>query len=80
MNQELIQVFIISKLAELKQIPVEEIDVHCSVFQMGLDSSEAIVLTGDIEDRFGILLDPAVIWDHSTVSQLADFLASNYIL
>jgi acyl carrier protein len=72
-----IQKFIIAKLAELKQLPEEDIDVHCSVFQLGLDSSGALALTGYLEDWLGVLLDPTIFWEYSTISQLADHLGTS---
>lgn len=76
MESSVIQQFILSKLAALQQLPEEDIDIHGSMFQMGLDSSGALALTGELEDWLGVLLDPAILWEYSTISQLADHLAT----
>ncbi|MFE4637524.1 acyltransferase domain-containing protein [Streptomyces sp. NPDC056773] len=43
--------------------------------EWGLDSVGLLGLYGDIEERFGPLLEPADIWAHPTIQGLARFLA-----
>ncbi|GAB2593908.1 acyl carrier protein [Streptomyces capparidis] len=44
--------------------------------EYGLDSVAAIGLTGEIEDEFGIVLEPTAAWDHPTVAGLAALLTT----
>ncbi|WP_406353334.1 acyltransferase domain-containing protein [Streptomyces sp. NBC_01635] len=44
----------------------------------GLDSVALLGLFGDIEEEFGSLLDPADIWAHPTVRDLARYLAMRH--
>lgn len=38
---------------------------------LGLDSVYALALCGDIEDEFGIEVEPTIAWDHPTIKELA---------
>lgn len=48
-----------------------EIDPAISLADYGMDSYYAVTLTGDIEDKFGLVVDPAVIWENPTIDALA---------
>ncbi|GEM46879.1 acyl carrier protein [Deinococcus cellulosilyticus] len=48
----------------------QDLDPETPLAMYGLDSVYALTLTGDIEDRFGILVDPTVMWDHPTLNAL----------
>ncbi|MEU4574811.1 acyl carrier protein [Nonomuraea sp. NPDC023979] len=52
----------------------EEIDPDVKFVEVGLDSVFAMSLSGDIEDEFGLVVEPTVAWDHPTVNALADYL------
>ena len=39
--------------------------------ELGLDSVYALTLCGDIEDEFGLDVDPTIVWDHPTIRDLA---------
>ena len=41
---------------------------------IGLDSVYALTLCGDIEDEYGIEIDPELMWDHSSIRSLAGAL------
>lgn len=43
--------------------------------ECGLDSVYALMLCGEVEDHFGLVIEPQVAWDHPTVSALAGYLA-----
>ncbi|MEW2418689.1 acyl carrier protein [Streptomyces sp. NPDC046866] len=58
----------------LDRLP-ETIDPHVPLAEYGMDSVCALSLCGDIEDVFGLPLDPQLAWDHPTVAALAGQLA-----
>ena len=39
--------------------------------ELGLDSVYALTLCGDIEDAYGIEVDPLIVWDYPTIRELA---------
>lgn len=41
-----------------------------------MDSVCALSLCGDIEDDFGIVVEPSLVWDHPTVAHLTAHLTS----
>jgi acyl carrier protein len=43
---------------------------------LGLDSVFALTLCGDVEDEFGVDVDPTIAWDHPTLGALAAELAA----
>jgi acyl carrier protein len=48
-----IQAWLIVQLAELLDVPPEEIDVRQPFRDYGLDSAEGVILAGDLEDWHG---------------------------
>ena len=41
---------------------------------LGFTSLYALTLCGDIEDTFGLVVEPKIVWDHPTIRELADAL------
>jgi acyl carrier protein len=54
-----------------------EIDVDRSLAGYGFDSVFALSLCGEIEDEYGLEVDPTLAWDFPTVRGIADRLASD---
>ena len=46
-----------------------------SFAEQGLDSVASLSLYGDLEEEFGLLIDPTDIWSHPTVRELSRYLA-----
>ncbi|MEU0073364.1 acyl carrier protein [Streptomyces sp. NPDC006332] len=42
---------------------------------LGFTSVYALTLCGEIEDTFGLVVEPKIVWDHPTIRELADALA-----
>ncbi|ATL86830.1 acyl carrier protein [Streptomyces samsunensis] len=61
------------KVAALLGNPAETVDRAAPMGEYGLDSIAGLTLATAIEDRLGIEVDPAVVWDHPSVDQLAAF-------
>ncbi|MDO0931745.1 acyl carrier protein [Streptomyces sp. NPDC051954] len=59
--------------AYLRRDPAE-IDPTVPLAEYGLDSVAALSLCGDVEDHFGIPVDPTAAWDFPTVRALAGHL------
>lgn len=74
-NQD-IQNWIVSYLADLLEMEPDEIETDIPFDSYGLDSSSAIVMTGDLEDWLGTQVDPTFIYDYPTVSALAQHLGA----
>ena len=70
-----IQDWLISYLLKLPEIEPDKVEVDIPFDQLGLDSSEAVVLTGDLADWLGLQLDPDLLFDYPTTETLAQHLA-----
>lgn len=59
--------------AEWVGLPVEKIEPSASFVELGLQSADAVFLCGEIEERFGIQVDPILAFEQDSV---AAFIAS----
>ena len=74
---EAIQGWLIDRLAEILEIEPNQIDVGQDFEEYGLESAEAINLSGDLEDYLGCRLPPTLLWEYQNIQALAQYLASN---
>ncbi len=72
---ETIQGWLIDKLAEVLEVEPNQIDVGQDFEEYGLESVEAINLSGDLEDYLGCRLPPTLLWDYQNIEALAQYLA-----
>lgn len=75
-NTSEIQAWIISYIAKLLELDLEQIEPTISFDLYGLDSSEAYALTGDLEDWLGREIKPTATYDYPTAKALAEYLSS----
>lgn len=71
-----IQEWIVAYLADLLEIKPEDVDVTIPFDRYGLDSSAAVVLTGDLENWLGTEIEPTLLYDYPTVEALVEHLSS----
>ncbi|MGV2829407.1 acyl carrier protein [Myxosarcina sp. GI1(2024)] len=72
-----VQDWIVFHLAELLEVNPNEIDVTTPFGRYGLDSSEAIGMTGELEDWLGKELHPTLLYDYPTIEKLAEYVVSS---
>lgn len=75
-KEERIVVWLREYIADILGMPVEKIDVDASFQQLGLDSSAAVGMTGDLADWLGVEIDSAAAYDYPTIGALAGTLAA----
>jgi acyl carrier protein len=63
------------RVAAYLERDVRDLDPDARFTDLGLDSVYSLTLCGDIEDRYGLMVEPTVAWDHPTVTLLAGHLA-----
>ncbi|MCC0176937.1 aminotransferase class I/II-fold pyridoxal phosphate-dependent enzyme [Waterburya agarophytonicola K14] len=73
---EEIQGWLIDKLAEVLELEPNQIDVRQDFEEYGLESAEAINLSGDLEDYLGCRLPPTLLWDYQNIEALAQYLGT----
>lgn len=63
--------FLRTRLAEVTQQDASSITEASVLIDLGLQSIDAVLLCGEVEDRFDIELDPAIIFEHDTLGGFA---------
>lgn len=79
-TEEEIQAWLIAHIALYLKVPPDEIDICESFAYYGLDSSVAIVTTGELMDWLGCELEPTLFWEYPNIETLAQYLAKEYRL
>ena len=74
-STEAIQNWLIDRLARSLKIDPHEIDIQKDFSEYGLDSVEAINLSGELESFLGCRLSPTLLWDYQNIQVLAQYLA-----
>ncbi|HEY9825556.1 MAG TPA: type I polyketide synthase, partial [Stenomitos sp.] len=73
--EEQIQQWLIEKVAELLSLPTHQINVQEPLADYGLSSLAAVRLSGELQDWLEIPLDPTLLYDYSSISDLTQELA-----
>lgn len=73
---EEIQNWLISRLAELMRVSPDEVDVHEPFANFGLNSIDAVSLSGDLEDFLRRPLPATLLWDFPTIEILSRHLST----
>lgn len=76
-DAEAIQVWLKTQLAERLGLNSDEVDIDEDFSNYGLNSIEAVNLSGDLENRLGRRLPPTLLWDYPTIRAIADYLAQD---
>jgi acyl carrier protein len=75
MTSEQLESWLIEQLSRQLKCSPGEIDPVRRLEEYGLDSLEAISLTGEIEVLIGRPVDPTILWDHPTIRAVARHLS-----
>jgi len=68
--------WIINKISLIYKIPSDHIDVDKNLSDYGLDSINAIAITGELEELFEIELPSALLWNCNTISKIAEYISA----
>ncbi|MFJ8147800.1 acyl carrier protein [Streptomyces sp. NPDC096048] len=66
--------WLVERIAFYLECSTEEIDEDAPLVDIGLDSVYSLTLCGDVEDRFGLAVEPTMAWDHPTVGAITAHL------
>ncbi len=69
------QDWLIEKIAHRMGVTMGEISPEVYFDDLDLDSTEAVILAGELENRLGFELSPTTLWYHPTVKDLAVYIA-----
>jgi acyl carrier protein len=68
--------WLIDRITFYDQVDPATITVDAPLAELGLDSIYVLTLCGDIEDAYGVAIDPTFFADYQTLGDLADGLAA----
>ena len=71
-----IREWMIGYVGKVLAVPAENFPTGATFDSYGLDSVEAVVMAGVMEEEFGIQIDPIELFDHPSVDQFAAALAA----
>lgn len=75
-DEQAFQAWLTERLSEQLPCPGAEIVPGVPFYEYGMDSVACLGLCGEIEEEFGLRLEPTVVWDHPTLDGLARHLAA----
>jgi acyl carrier protein len=78
-TEESIRNWLITNIASVVNMEPASIDVRQTFDNYGLDSLQAVSLSGDLEIWLNREISPTVVWDYPTVEQLARHLSENHV-
>lgn len=71
-----IRAWLVDRVAYYLERNPADVDEGTQLAEMGLDSVYALTLCGDVEDRFGLVVEPTLAWDHPTIDAITAHLAA----
>ena len=76
MNDEVdvIGAWLTDRIAVYLDLDVAEIVPTEPLAAFGLDSVYTAAITGEIEERYGLEIEPSVMWEHPTIRDLAVYV------
>ncbi|WP_016700041.1 acyl carrier protein [Actinoalloteichus spitiensis] len=78
-SAEEIREWLVTNVAARTGVAAAEVDVDQFLDEFQLDSTEALVLAGELENWLGVEVSPTALWYHPTITRLAEHLATSGI-
>lgn len=69
-----IESWLVVKLAERLEVKTDDIDIYKDFIDYGLNSIEAVNLSGELENFIGRKMPPTLLWDYPNISALVKYL------
>lgn len=79
LSADVIQNWLVEKIAYRMQVEPSSIDVTTVFDDFDLDSTEALILAGELEKWIGIELPTTALWYHPSISELSEFIAGEMV-
>jgi acyl carrier protein len=77
-TSDVAQEWLVEKLAFRLGVDKSEIDVNQYFDEFDLDSTEALILAGELESWLGFELEATALWYHPTIAALSDHIAEEH--
>jgi acyl carrier protein len=75
LTAQAVQDWLVEKIAYRLEVDPSAIDVLTLFDDFELDSTEALILAGELESWIGAELPTTALWYHPTIAELATFIA-----
>jgi acyl carrier protein len=73
-SQEELRAWMIEYIASVLDLPPEDFPTEATFDSYGLDSVEATVMAGVMEEQFGVPIDPVLLFENPSID---DFVAAH---
>jgi len=73
-SEEVIMDWLAHALARMINLKAEDVDVTVPLVRYGLDSVQAVRLSGELEEWLGRPLAPSLVYEYPTIASLARYL------
>ncbi|MGJ7908309.1 acyl carrier protein [Actinopolyspora sp. H202] len=74
LTAEGVREWLVEKVAHRLDIGADQIDVNQYFDEFNLDSTEALVLSGELENWLGFELETTALWYHPTIAELSEYI------
>jgi acyl carrier protein len=71
-----IETWLIGRITAYGKVDATAFTAETALLELGLDSVYVLTLCGDIEDEYGLDIDPTELGEHETVGDLATWLST----
>ncbi|MFI9815033.1 acyl carrier protein [Saccharothrix variisporea] len=71
---ETVQEWLVEKIATRLGVAPDQVDTGQYFDEFDLDSTEALVLSGELENWLGFELETTALWYHPTIADLARYI------
>lgn len=71
-----VQEWLVEKVAGRLGVTIGEVDVERYFDEFDLDSTEALVLSGELENWLGFELESTALWYHPTIADLSAWIVT----
>ncbi|MEU5692913.1 acyl carrier protein [Actinosynnema sp. NPDC020468] len=71
-----VQEWLVGKIAHRLGVPADQVRTDQYFDEFDLDSTEALVLSGELENWLGFELETTALWYHPTIADLARHIVS----
>lgn len=75
LTAEAVRDWLVEKIAYRLGVEPSQVDVDQYFDEFDLDSTEALVLSGELENWLGFELETTALWYHPTINELAAYIA-----
>ena len=78
-SAEEISAWLAGSIARATAVDPDKIDRDTPLWELGLDSINALTITGDLAELLDTELEQSLLWDYPTINKLSEFLADEQL-